>query len=344
MTRLRLAHVHRYMKGGRLYHYFRRGDVNVRLPGLPGSKEFMAAYQAALERKPRPIGSAKTVPGSMSALAAEWYQSAAFRALADASRRTYRRQLELFLTDHGTKPVAMVEARHLLRILEQKAETPAAANALRNVLRQLMQHAFERGWRTDNPMRDVRRLRYEKKPFATWSEESIAAFEARWPSGTRARLAFALLLYTGQRRSDVIRMGPQNIRNGRIHVRQQKTGKVLALPVHPDLRAELEHAPREHLAFLVTEAGAAFASGNAFYNWFMDCVEKAGIAPGLSPHGLRKATARRLAEAGCTPHQIAAVTGHQTLAEVARYASEADQPRLAAAAVRKMKRPPKEHA
>jgi integrase len=76
-----------------------------------------------------------------------------------------------------------------------------------------------------------------------------------------------------------------------------------------------------------------FASGGAFYNWFVECVEKAGIEPGLSPHGLRKATARRLAEAGCTPHQIASITGHQSLKEVERYTRAADQKRLAAAAV-----------
>lgn len=92
----------------------------------------------------------------------------------------------------------------------------------------------------------------------------------------------------------------------------------------------------------MTEAGAPFASGGAFYNWFMDCAAKAGIGRGLSPHGLRKATARRLAEAGCTPHQIAAVTGHQTLQEVERYTREADQRRLAGAAVRSITKPPKE--
>lgn len=342
MTRIKLAHVHRYMKGGRLYHYFRRGDVNLRLPGLPGSKEFMAAYQAALERKPPPIGAAKTAPGSMAALAAEWYQSPGFLRLTEGSQRTYRRHLERFLSDHGTKRVAAVEAHHLLRILDRKAETPAAANALRNVLRLVLQHGFERGWRADNPMRDVRRLRYEKKPFATWSEDDIAVFEARWPSGTRARLALYLLLYTGQRRSDVIRMGPQHVRGGHIVITQQKTRVVPAIPIHGDLRGELATLKGDHLAFLMTERGAPFASGNAFYNWFMDCAAKAGIPPGLSPHGLRKATCCRLAEAGASTHQIAAIVG-MSLRMVEHYTKEVNQRRLAAAAVVNLGRPPKEH-
>jgi integrase len=342
MTRIKLKHVHRYMKGGRLYHYFRRGDVNLRLPGAPGSKEFMDAYAAALTGSPPPVGASKVAPGSMSALAASWYASHSFTGLTTTSQRTYRRLLEAFLKDHGHRLVRDVEPHHLLRILEKHKDTPAQANALRNVLRQLFQHGFERGWRKDNPIRDVRKLRYTKKPFPTWSEDDIAAFEAKWPRGTRARLALTLLLYTGQRRSDVIRMGPQHIRGTAIVIRQQKTGHELELPMHPELRAELAEAPKAHLAFLITELGRPFASGNAFYNWFVDCAAKAGIAKGLGPHGLRKATARRLAEAGCTPHQIAAMTGHQSLKEVERYTRAADQRRLAAAAVVRLEKPPKD--
>jgi integrase len=340
MTTLRLKYVHRYMKGGRLYHYFRRGGVNLRLPGEPGSRGFMAAYQAALERRPPPVGAGRAAAGSMEALAASWCASHGFSRLTPASRRTYRRLLDGFLAEHGDKPVAQLEPRHVLQILEARSSTPAQANALRNVLRLLLQHGFERGWRRDNPARDVRRLRYAKRPHPAWTEEDIAAFEARWPRGTRARLALALLLYTGQRRGDVIRMGPQHVRGGAVVVRQQKTGTELELPMHPELRAELAGAPGGHLAFLVTEQGRPFASGTAFYNWFKDCVGRAGIG-GLSPHGLRKATARRLAEAGCTPHEIAAVTGHRSLQEVERYTRGADQRRLAASAVVRLGKPVK---
>ena len=336
MTRIKLRHVHHYMKGGRVYHYFRRGDVRVRLPGAPGSREFMDAYAVALETKPPPIGASKQVPGSMAALASLYYGSSDFRALRPASQRTYRRLLDAFLVKHGHKPVALLEPRHLRGILEAQSTTPAQANALRNVLRQMLQHGFDLGWRRDNPIRDVRKLKYEKKPFPTWSEDDIAAFEAHWPSGSKPRLALALLLYTGQRRSDVIRMGPQHVRDGSITVRQLKTGTELTIAVHESLQAELAAAPREHLAYLVTELGAPFASGGAFYNWFVDKAAKAGVETGLGPHGLRKATARRLAEAGCTPHQIAAVTGHQTLKEVERYTRQADQKQLATAAVLRM--------
>ncbi|TPG44225.1 hypothetical protein EAH89_27805 [Roseomonas nepalensis] len=341
MTDLRLRYVHRVVKKGRPYHYFRRpGLPSVTLPGLPGSREFMVAYQSALDQKPPPVGAGLAPAGSMSALAASWYGSHRFAALTPVSQRTYCRLLESFLKSHGDKPVAALEARHLLGILDARSGTPAQANALLNVLRLLLQHAFDRGWRKDNPARFVKRLRYTKKPYATWTEADIAAFEERWPLGTRARLALSLLLYTGQRRGDVIRMGPQHVRSGSVEVVQSKTGTRLAIPLHAALRAAMAAHEGGHLAFLVTQAGEPFTA-TGFYNWFVDCAAKAGLSKGLSPHGLRKAAARRLAEAGCTPHQIAAITGHLTLAEVERYTKEANQRDLARAAVTRLGRPPR---
>jgi integrase len=94
-----------------------------------------------------------------------------------------------------------------------------------------------------NPTQGVKRPRIKTEGFRTWTEADIAAFEAVHPVGTRARLALALLLYTAQRRSDVVRLGRQHVRDGVIQVRQQKTGVVLTIPVHPVLAAILEATP-----------------------------------------------------------------------------------------------------
>ena len=150
---------------------------------------------------------------------------------------------------------------------------------------------------------------------------------------TRARLALALLLYTGQRRGDVIRMGAQHIRGGAIHLTQEKTGAALAIPVHPALAAIIASSSRDHLTFLVTRFGAPFGA-SAFSHWFRDRCNEAGL-PHCSAHGLRKAAARVLAEAGCTAHEIGAITGHSSLAELVRYTKAADQRRLAEAAMAK---------
>ncbi len=168
--------------------------------------------------------------------------------------------------------------------------------------------------------------------FKTWSEEEIAQFEAIHPIVSHARLAFGLSLYTGQRRGDVIRMGRQHVRAGFLQVRQEKTSAVLEIPLHPALQEILAAHPAEHLTFLTTRAGEPFTAAG-FTGWFRDRCREAGLPLGLSAHGLRKATCRRLAEAGCSANQIAAISGHATLREVERYTKAASQKRMAAAAM-----------
>jgi len=110
-----------------------------------------------------------------------------------------------------------------------------------------MRHAIDYQWIEDDPTAGVRGTRVTSRGHHSWTEEEIAAFESRWPVGARVRLAFALLLYTGQRRSDVITMGRQHVRAGAIDMTQQKTGTSLSIALHPALRLILDAAPKEHL-------------------------------------------------------------------------------------------------
>jgi integrase len=137
----------------------------------------------------------------------------------------------------------------------------------------------------------------------------------------------------------VVRMGKQHVRNGAISVRQIKTGAELLIPIHPALAVELAQVPPGQVMFLMTqERGRSKAfTANGFYNTFARWCEQAGLPPGRSPHGLRKAAAARLADAGCTTHEIAAITGHRTLSEVERYTRAANQKKLAQAAILRLK-------
>ena len=148
--------------------------------------------------------------------------------------------------------------------------------------------------------------------YRTWSEAEIERFETLHPIGTKARLAFALLLYTGQRRGDVVKLGRQHIHGDVLTVDQGKTegGEEahLEIPVHPKLREIIEATPTVGVkTFLVTHFGKPYTAPG-FGNWFRELCDTVGC-PDVSAHGLRKATARRLAEIGCTAHQIAAITG-----------------------------------
>ena len=323
---------------GKPRFYFRRGGFKrVALPSLPWSPEFMAAYEAALTGQDRiEIGAGWTIPGTMRALATSYFASPEFRSrLQPSTQSGYRGAIERLCKEHGDKRVATLQREHVVRLLAARAEKPEAANRLRKALRALMKHAIEIGLRSDDPSRDTKAIRVKSDGYHSWSEHEIELFEATHPLGSRARLAFSLLLYTGQRRSDVTRMGRQHIRNGLLHVRQQKTGAVLTIPVHPTLAAIIADTPAEHMTFITTIRGHPFGM-TGFGKWFREQCDAAGL-PHCTAHGLRKAAARRLAEAGCTEHEIAAITGHASLREVQRYTRAADQTRLAISAIEKVK-------
>jgi integrase len=220
-------------------------------------------------------------------------------------------------------------------MMAARSDQPTTANDLRKVLRVMMQHAIEIGLRQDDPTRETKAIRVKSDGFHSWTEEEIAQYERLHPIGSRARLAFALLLYTGQRRSDVARMGRQHIRNGLLHVKQAKTGAELWIPVLPQLQKIIAASSVGQMTFLQTEFGKPF-SATGLSNWFRIECDKAGLHH-CSSHGLRKAAARRLADAGCTQHEIAAITGHASLKEIVRYTKGADQRRLAIAAMQKMR-------
>ncbi|SHK13830.1 Site-specific recombinase XerD [Roseomonas rosea] len=347
MAKIALPYVHRFRdRHGTTRYYFRRpGYARATIPGLPGSPEFMAVYQAALAGQPVPVGAQRTEAGTMEALILAWYSSSDFKRLAPATQATYRGIAERIRADHGDKLVGDLDAPRLRRLLDGKADKPAAANNLLRIFKYLMRYAVERGWRKDDPTQGVRKVRAKVKGFHSWTEEEIAAFEEKWPLGTRARLALALLLYTGQRRGDVVRMGRQHLRtverDGKaltvLDVVQNKTGARLTIPVHPALTDAKDAHKSGHLTFLTARAGKPF-SPEGFSNWFTACARDAGLPAGCSPHGLRKAAARRLAEAGCTANEIGAITGHATLSEITRYTRAADQVRLAATAMSRLNR------
>lgn len=340
MTSLKLRYVHEFRdRHGKVRRYFRRpGHKQAPLPGLPGSDEFMAAYRQALDGVTAPRiapGASRTRPGTVAALVAAYLGSARFRGLAPSTQATYLGIIDRFRQEHGDKRVALLQREHIVRFLNRKAATPAAANNWLRMVRMLMQFAVAEGVRGSDPTAGIKGLRHRSDGFYTWSEADIAAFEARHPVGTRARLALALLLYTAQRRCDVVRIGRPHVRDGVLAIRQQKTGTFVEIPIHPELARIIEATPVEHpqcLTFLATQYGQPFTPAG-FTNWFRERCAEAGLPKGCSPHGLRKAASRRLAEAGCTAHQIMAITGHRTLKEVTRYTDAADRKRLAESAM-----------
>jgi integrase len=288
--------------------YRAKGQPTYYFKGMPGSELFREELEACRAAKIAPASATRrSPPGSISALIALYYGTPAYTGLAASSQKTYRSVLERFRNEHGLKSVATLERRHIKTILGGMSATPAAANKLLDKLKILMALAMDEGWRKDDPTQGVKGFKIRSDGFHTWTEDEIETYCAVHGLGTKARLALDLMLYTGQRRSDAVLMGKQHFDAGRVRVRQLKTGAV------------------------VSDYGLPFSS-NGFGNKMRDWCDAANLSHCAS-HGLRKAAARRLAEAGCTHEQIKAITGHTTDAEVSRYVAAANQLKLADQAI-----------
>lgn len=286
-------------------------------------------------RAPKPkAGRIEPASDTLRALIAAYERSPEWHALAP---RTVKNRMIALRPLAGIGHLRVTEWRRrdimLLRDAIAMARGPAAGNGFTAVVATLFAWARDRGWIEHSPADRIRALAGGAYP--TWTEADLA--RAMQEFSEPARRAIVLAVHTGQRRGDLVGLRWSNVAGGVIRLRQEKTGAVLALPIHPDLARELaawraksagEHIlaradgtpwDREHLSMLVMRERRA-----------------AGMPESLNLHGLRKLAAVRLAQAGCSTHEIAAFTGHQTLAEVARYTAAADQERLAASAAHRL--------
>ena len=298
----------------------------------------MNAYQSALGNNDvSPQRNHRGAPGTFDRLIEDYFGSPEYARLAKSSQRAYRLVIERLVRDEniGHRLVREMNREHVKRMVAKRAATPGAANDVLKKIKILTRFAIDNGWRRDDPT--IRIKTFSEGEFHTWTDQEIFAFEERWPAGTRERTAFALLLYTGQRLSDVAKMSWRDLEGFIIRVVQGKTGAKLSIPLHPNLATVLHNWPKTHVAILTTSFGKPFTS-KGFGNWMADKIADAGLPEHCVTHGLRKAAARRLAEAGCSANEIAAVTGHATLKEIARYTKAAEQEGLAAAAIRRLAR------
>ncbi len=316
---------------GNVRLYYRHDGRKVRLRGPTGSPEFLTDYRAAANPKtPRKASVAKAgrvVPRSLKWLCVEYYKSAMFREMDPRTQTVRRAILERVCQNKGDgdKPFAMLLPRHIRARRDDMMDRPEAANGMVKALRQLFKFALRYDLHDVNPAVSVEYLKGNPEGFHSWSLAEIDQFENAHPVGTTARLALAL--YTGQRRADLVQFGRQHVRDGWLAFTQTKGRNTkpvrLEIPVIPEMQRIIDATPTGDLAFLKTEFGRPFTS-NGFGNRFRKWCDDAKL-PGCTVHGLRKAAAARLAELGCTEHEIMSITGHRTSKEVTRYTRAARQ-------------------
>ena len=325
----------------RLY-YRRAGEKRIPLRGPLGSDAFeqdyasaRAASSAGQLARPAPAS-----PRTYKWLCLKYMKSTDFQQLDRSTQRTRQLILEHTWAEPiepgsavliGDCPLSRFSPKIVRVLRDRKSKLPHAANGRVKILRRMFKWGMEGELVDSNPARDVQYLKTRDSGYHTWTDEEIAQFENYWPIGTKARLAFALLRYLGVRRSDVVRIGRQHVREGWLRFTTKKCPTALELPMPAALQQILEASETGDLTFLLTNYGKSFTEAG-FGGWFRERCDAAGL-PHCSAHGLRKAAATALAEAGASAHQLMAWFGWKSLKEAERYTRAANQKKLVASVV-----------
>jgi integrase len=325
---------------GNIRIYFRsKGYPKVRLRNVPWTTAFMAEYDAA-KAQIRTAMPGLSV-GTWRWLVAKYVHECADYQRLDKRTKKVRRSIleatcqELIAPNSVKKfadfPLSRMGTDAIEVLRDRKLSTPEAANSRVKAIRQVFKFAIRKKIVAANPAREVEYLKSGSQGFHTWTIDEVRKYETRHGIGTKARLALALLLLTGQRRSDVIRLGSPHVRNGRLTFTQFKgrnrKPKTLTLPMLPTLKKIIDASRCGEFTYLVTDLGRPFSDAG-FGNKFRDWCDQAGL-PHCSAHGLRKAGATIAANNGATSRQLMSIFGWDTLKEAERYTRSADQARLA---------------
>lgn len=299
-------------------YFVRRGEKARRVLSDPLTPAFWAEYARLLKGvAPAPKGK------DFSHLIDSYRRSPKYARLARRTRSDYNTILDFIDERMGAMQPARMERRHVIRLQEDNAGKMRFANYLVQIMRLLFEHAIDIGIVKDNPAKGISLIKSDAAPRVPWPQDKVDAYRALWPHGTRQRLLFELLLGTGQRIGDVLKMQWGHIDGDGINVRQNKTGKALWLPFTPQLREALAQAKRRNLTILTNATGTGAWSYRGAADAMMAVRRQIG-AEAYDIHSLRYSAASELALAGCTDELIAAVTG-QSPAMVARYTATARQ-------------------
>jgi len=340
MPHPRLPHLHREVtRHGKVVWYARVGGSSrgprIRLRAEYGTAEFWTEYELALASAPR-----KPAPnheGTLAWLIERYRETTAWTYLSAATRRQRENIFAHVLETAGAQPFVKITTAVIMAGRDRRANTPFQARHFLDAMRGLFRWALKARLVKIDPTAGVDDPpRPQSDGFAPWSEDDIAAYESRWPVGTRQRVWLDVVIYTGLRRGDAVRFGRQHVRNGVGTIKTEKTGTEVTLPILPVLDATLKAGPCGDLTFIAGENGRPLTK-ESFSNLFRKACREAGLHD-RSAHGLRKAAATRAANAGATVAELEAIFGWQGGTMAALYTRAADRRRLAQGAMHKLAR------
>jgi integrase len=307
---------------------------------MPYTAEFMAAYDEAKGAAPKPPKNGIGV-GTWRWLCVKYFAECTdYRRLDPRTRHVRRLILESTFDEpiapgspkfFRDMPLSKMTGDAVEVLRDRKLDFPEAANSRVKAIRQVFKFGVRKKFASINPARDVDYIRTGSTGYHTWTIEEVRQFEECHPVGSKARLALALLVFTGQRRADIVRFGKQHAKGSKLtftqHKGRNRKPKKLVLPILPALQAVIDASPCGDLTFLVNDLNRPFSDAG-FGNKFRDWCDQAGL-PHCTAHGLRKAGATIAANNGATSHQLMAMFGWDSIRMAEQYTRRADQQRLA---------------
>lgn len=320
----------RVTRHGKVVWYFWRGEGHklIRLRAEYGSQEFSDQYAAALSGSIEEPKKTKETPETIAWLIARYRETSVWAELSAATKKQRENIFARLIRDAGNIPYREVNRASIVATRDAKRDTPAAANNFMKTMRGLFRWALEASLIDIDPTAGVKGVKLKNTGgFQIWSRRELEAFEARWPIGSRERLAYSILLYTGLRRGDAARLGRQHIRDGVIQIQTEKTNTTVIIPVLPTLQAVIDASPKKDMSFIGM-------TKESFGNWFKEACVKANVKG--SAHGLRKAGAAKAAEEGATVHELNAIFGWTGTKMASLYTEKADRARMARKAMHKL--------
>lgn len=286
------------------YHYHRA--TGRRLTGEPGTAAFLASYEEAGR-----AAASERYAGTVSWLIRQYCESRAWTKLADSTREIGKLNLKAVEAKWGTTPLKHVENPKSRAIFLKwhdglAAKHPRAADNKLAALARVFSWGHDRAHITHNPIATFERAYQNDRAEIIWLPEHVAAFEAA--ASAEITLALLLGLHTGQRQGDLLRLPWSAFDGTALTLRQGKSKRRVWIPCTQALREALAAAPRRSTTILTNADGAAWTK-SVFYKAWVETFERTRITEDLHFHDLRGTAVTMLSEAGCTPQEIATITG-----------------------------------
>lgn len=313
---------------GKLMFFYRRGKgKRVRLPNAYPSAEFDAAYEAARKGvKPTPKVNTGTPSDRLEWLVARFMESGRWAATSPATRKQRGLLYKSAIEKAGNPRFSAITRTKMQQAVDDRAKTPALARNFLKSMRALFEWAVKNDHVAANPCLGVDLPVYKTDGFPAWTIEDAKQFCARWPIGTKARLAFELFLNSGLRRGDMHLAGRQHLRGRIFSMRTAKTKIDVTVEFPDSLLRTIAATPTGDMHFMTRNDGMPFTSKESFGNWFSARCRDADL--GKSAHGIRKLAATISADSGATAHELMAHFGWVKVEQAETYTKRADRKKL----------------